>query len=234
MLAYEQQETGTGITFQDNILVLDSSGCLYWPDENLLVVSDLHLEKGSSFASRKGMFLPPYDTQTTLEMLALCITRFNPGTVISLGDSFHDAEASVRLPNSYRLHLAQLMTGRDWIWVYGNHDPFPPEELGGTYCESLQVGNLNFLHEPLANFRAGEIAGHLHPCAKIRKRGKSVRRRCFAGDADRLIMPAFGSFTGGLNIRDEAYKGLFEPASMTAWMLSKDQVFEISGKDCVA
>lgn len=234
MLADKTQVSGTEINFVGHTLVLDTSGCLFWPKEKLLVVSDLHLEKGSSFASKKGILVPPYDTQATLEALALAITRLNPKTVISLGDSFHDADASVRLPNSYRLHLSQLMSGRDWIWVYGNHDPVPPENLGGTFCETIQIGNLNFLHEPLVDYRVGEIAGHLHPSAKIRKRGKTVRRRCFAGDQGRIIMPAFGAFTGGLNILDRAYDGLFNQETLTAWMISKENIFPIKGKDCVS
>ncbi|MEM7214944.1 MAG: ligase-associated DNA damage response endonuclease PdeM [Pseudomonadota bacterium] len=221
------------IVFRDQQLCIDPRGCLYWPQERLLVVSDLHLEKGSSFAMRRNQFLPPYDTQATLELLALCIDDWRPETVLSLGDSFHDLNASLRLPQSYRLALQQLMAGREWLWVCGNHDPQPPKDLGGTFCSEIFIGALNFIHEPGVDFRHGEIAGHLHPSAKIRRRGKTVRRRCVAGDQNRLIMPAFGTFTGGLNIKDEAYKGLFDKTHLRAWMLSNSEVYEIPDKQLV-
>lgn len=222
------------INFQGNQLELFSDGALYWRKQDLLIVSDLHLEKASSFAARRGVMLPPYDTQATLEMLATRITQLQPAQVISLGDSFHDEEASIRLPNSYKLALKQLMDGREWIWICGNHDPSPPEDLGGIFCEEMHVGNLYFKHEPLPDGKMGEIAGHLHPCAKIRKKGKAVRRKCFVSDGNRLIMPAYGAFTGGLNVRDDAYEGLFETSTLVSWMLSGESIFQISGRQLVA
>ena len=221
------------IEFCGEQITLDAAGCLYWNDESLMVVSDLHLEKGSSFAMRSGMMVPPYDTQMTLEALALRITHYQPKTIISLGDSFHDADASKRLPQSYKLALKQLMTDRDWIWICGNHDPHPPEDLGGTFCTEVFIGNLNFKHEPEIEFKPGEIAGHLHPAAKIRQRGKSVRRPCFISDDHRLIMPSFGAYTGGLNVKDEAYSSLFEKKQIKAWLLSSGNIFEIAGNRLV-
>ncbi len=233
ILAKTKDTTGREIGFLDNQLVLDASGCLFWPDEELLIVSDLHLEKGSSFAAKKGLFIPPYDTQATLETLALRILHWQPKTVLSLGDSFHDDNAATRLPNSYKQNLTQLMLGREWVWVSGNHDPSPPEDLGGTFCEEIHIGNLNFCHEPKPDFKSGEIAGHLHPSAKIKQRGKTIRRRCFIGDEIRIIMPAFGAFTGGLNVLDEAYTKLYSKRDFTTWMLSGEHVFEINGKKLV-
>ncbi len=221
------------LQFMGNTFVLDPSGCLYWKEKNLLVVSDLHLEKGSSYAAKKGLFIPPYDTQATLETLALRIAYWQPQTLLSLGDSFHDDNAASRLPNSYKQHLSQLMQGREWIWISGNHDPSPPQDLGGTFCESIQIDNLNFCHEPKLDCKPGEIAGHLHPSAKIKQRGKSVRRRCFIGDEKRFVMPAFGSFTGGLNVLDEAYSGFFKGRNFKSWMLSGNHVFEIEGRKLV-
>lgn len=218
------------LELQGELLLIDPRGCLFWPERGMLVVSDLHLEKGSSFAARKGVFMPPYDTQSTLETLALCIADWNPNTIVSLGDSFHDEDASLRLPQSYRLHLTQLMQGRDWIWVCGNHDPKPPEGLGGSFCTQMQIGPLNLVHEPKPQFQPGEIAGHLHPCAKIRQRGKSIRKRCVASDGKRVIMPAFGAFTGGLNLKDTAYDGLFDTGSLNAWLLGQEAIYKIEGK----
>jgi len=230
----ESAKRGAEIEFMGNQLVLDPSGCMFWRDESLLVVSDLHLEKGSSFAAKKSVFMPPYDTQATLESLAIRIAQWDPKAIVSLGDSFHDEHAATRLPNSYKQHLTQLMGGREWFWISGNHDPVPPEDLGGTFCEELRIANLNFCHEPKPDFKKGEIAGHLHPSSKIRQRGKIVRRRCFVGNEERLIMPAFGAFTGGLNVLDEAYAGLFQTHEFTSWMLSGDSVFAFSGNQLVA
>lgn len=228
-----QSKSDVMIDFMGNQLALDAAGCLFWEEEKLLVVSDLHLEKGSSFAERKGIFVPPYDTQATLETLALRIAYWNPKAVISLGDSFHDDTAAARLPNSYKQNLTQLMQGRDWYWISGNHDPLPPKDLGGSFCEELHIGNLNFCHEPKATYKAGEIAGHLHPSSKIRQRGKVLRRRCFIGDDKRMIMPAFGAFTGGLNVLDVAYSDLFKARQFKSWMLSGDHVFEFAGSQLV-
>lgn len=222
------------VMFQTEALLIDPRGCLFWPKERVLVVSDLHLEKGSSFAARRSNFLPPYDTHATLERLALCVADWQPKSIISLGDSFHDEDASLRLPQSCRLAIRQLMEGREWVWVCGNHDPTPPENLGGTFCTEMMIGPINFLHEPKIEFRQGEIAGHLHPAAKIRQRGKAVRRRCFIGDGRRMIMPAFGAFTGGLNVRDRAFDGLFQKSDLQSWVLGKSAVYQISGNQLVA
>ncbi|MEO0329452.1 MAG: ligase-associated DNA damage response endonuclease PdeM [Pseudomonadota bacterium] len=217
--------SGLEISFQDEPLIIDPSGCVFWPDQHLLVVSDLHLEKGSSFASKRRTFLPPYDTQASLEKLAICIDRWQPQTIISLGDSFHDQEASERLPQSYRLRLRQMIEGREWLWISGNHDPQPPKEVGGTFCTEAKIGALNFIHEPKPEFITGEIAGHLHPSARIVSRGKRLRRRCVAGDQKRIILPAFGTFTGGLDLSHSAFEGLFEPVNLKAWMLGQKDVY---------
>ena len=214
-------------------LVADVDGCLFWPEESLLCVSDLHLEKGSSFAVRSGVLLPPYDTAATLARLALCIKRWNPKTVISLGDSFHDLDGPSRITNREADCLRSMMAGRNWIWVCGNHDPEPPKELGGTSCEEILIGPLLFRHEPRVDCATGEVAGHPHPCAKIRRRGKSVRRRCFAADGRRAILPAFGAYTGGLNLLDAPFRDMFEPSGLVAWMLGKDRVYRVDQRQLV-
>jgi len=207
--------------------VCDPSGALYLPADRLLVVSDLHLEKGSSYA-RRGSFLPPYDTLATLKRLAAVVARWQPSVVVSLGDSFHDAGGSGRMPEAFREHLLQLMSGRDWFWIAGNHDPVPPEDLPGDWVNELALGNLVFRHEPTRG-AAGEIAGHLHPGARIVQRGRSVRRPCFASDGLRMVMPAFGSLTGTLNVLDRAFAGLFSREALTAYMLGRDRVYPIAG-----
>ncbi len=225
-LALKQDKSGLDIDFRGNHLIIDPSGCVYWPDEDTLVVSDLHLEKGSSLATR-GILVPPYDTDATLDHLAEKLTSWQPKRVISLGDSFHDDGASTRLTGPSRARLMQMMKRRDWVWICGNHDPSPPESLGGMHASELYLGTLMFRHEPLMEFVPGEIAGHLHPCAKIRRRGKSVRRRCVAGDGNRMILPAFGAYTGGLDLKDPAYQGLFQQTSLKAWMLGLQNIYEI-------
>ena len=231
-LALKEDKSFLDIGFRETHLIIDQSGCIYWPDENTLVVSDLHLEKGSSLATR-GVLVPPYDTGATLDNLAARLAIWQPKQVICLGDSFHDDGASTRLPQSCQVQLGEMMRNRDWIWICGNHDPSPPKHLGGLHSSELHLGPLMFRHEPLVEFIPGEIAGHLHPCAKIRRRGKSVRRRCVAGDGERMILPAFGAYTGGLNLRDPAYCGLFQETALKAWMLGDRSVYPIGADQLV-
>lgn len=207
--------------------IYDPRGALFLPDLHMLVVSDLHLEKGSSFA-RRGQLIPPYDTAATLDMLAAVIARYQPRTVISLGDSFHDAKASERLPQSYAIRLKSLMERRGWFWITGNHDPDRPADLPGDCVEELAIGPLTFRHEPSRTKAEGEVAGHLHPAARIVRRGRSVRRPCFASDGERLIMPAFGAYTGALNVLDRAFRGLFVDASLRAYMLGQGKIYPIA------
>jgi hypothetical protein len=210
-------------------LVADLLGALYWDEQDLLVVSDLHLEKGSSYAMR-GVLLPPFDTAATLARLAATIMRHNPRTVIALGDSFHDREAHRRLMPSDRDALTALQTGRDWIWISGNHDPELPRDFGGVVAEEVAIGPLMFRHEPTG--ACGEIAGHLHPKARVSTRGRSVERRCFASDGERAVMPAFGAYTGGLSIRDIAFTAIFQTLAFTAHLLGDRRVHSIAAKRC--
>ena len=216
------------VSIAGEVAVADRRGALYFPAHRMLVVSDLHLEKGSAFA-RRGRLIPPYDTAATLTLLSEVIAEHRPATVVSLGDSFHDTVGADRLHPSYRARLETLMAGRDWFWVAGNHDPDLPADLPGDAVRELAVASLILRHEPQRGACAGEIAGHLHPCARIVQRGRSVRRRCFATDGERLIMPAFGAYTGSLNVLDRAYRGLFRRDDLTAYMIGADRVFAIAG-----
>ncbi len=211
-------------------LIADPAGVLYWPEHGLLAVADLHLEKGSSFAVR-GVLLPPYDTAATLARLARLITHYAPRCVVALGDSFHDGGGPARLAESDREALHIMQRGRDWIWITGNHDPEPATNIGGAFHETLRVGALTFRHLPTGV--TGEISGHLHPVARIAHRGRAVSRRCFAADATRLVMPAFGAFTGGLNIRDAAFADLFGTLKFTAHMLGEDRLYAFAAKRCL-
>ncbi len=211
-------------------LVTDPLGGLYWPEHGLLAVADLHLEKGSSFAAR-GQLLPPYDTAATLARLARLIARYAPRCVIALGDSFHDGGGQARLADKDREMLRGLQRGRDWIWITGNHDPEPAANIGGAFHGSLRVGGLSFRHLPTG--AAGEVSGHLHPVARVAHRGRAVNRRCFAADATRLVMPALGAFTGGLNVRDAAFVDLFGSLKFTAHMLGEDRLYAFAAKRCL-
>ena len=210
-------------------LALDPGGAVYWPAMKALLVADLHFEKGSSYA-RRGVFVPPYDTAATLNRLAALVARLEPELVIALGDSFHDPEGSARMPEPYRVALAALQAGREWYWIAGNHDPEPPEGVGGDALTELAIGGLTFRHEPRTGSAPGEFAGHLHPCARLRRRGRSVRRRCFATDGTRMVLPAFGALTGGLNVLDEAWAGVFEGRCFEAWMIGRERLYRIAGK----
>jgi DNA ligase-associated metallophosphoesterase len=205
-------------------LLLDSSGAAFWPAQATLIFADLHLEKGSSYA-RGGQFLPPYDTAATLLRMAAAVARFNPRRIIALGDSFHDRDAATRLPAEARAFLAALKG--EFIWIAGNHDPQPPAWLGGTITGVWSAGGLTFRHEPSAQCHPGEIAGHLHPVAKVAKWGRTVRRRCFAADGTRMILPSFGAYTGGLDVGEEPIAKLFG-TRFHAYMLGTERVYAIA------
>lgn len=215
----------TQLHLRGQLLTPLPEGALWWVAERTLIVSDLHLEKGSSFASR-GQMLPPYDTSATLAIVESLVTEYQPERVISLGDSFHDRKAETRLDVVDADRIRRLTGATDWVWVEGNHDPDPPAHLGGRAAKVLTIGDLVFRHEPTGE--SGEIAGHLHPCAKVLSRVRSLRRRCFATDGERLIMPALGAFTGGLNVLDDAYGPCFPAGGMMVFALSREAVIPIA------
>ncbi|MCH9806123.1 MAG: ligase-associated DNA damage response endonuclease PdeM [Alphaproteobacteria bacterium] len=207
--------------------VADMSGALFWPAEKALIVADLHLEKGSSFA-KGGQFLPPYDTRETLSQLAGVIDRFGAETVIALGDSFHDSAAAERMNDKDLNALRTMQEACEWIWVVGNHDPDISERLGGYVVSKISVGGITLRHEPEGAWTTHEIAGHLHPAAKISRDGFKLRRPCFIGNGLRLILPAFGSYTGGLNVLDEAFDPLFGGEGFAIWMLGQEGLYPIA------
>jgi DNA ligase-associated metallophosphoesterase len=219
------------IAVSGTLLVADPAGALYWPEHGLLAVADLHLEKGSSFAAR-GQLLPPYDTAATLARLTQLIAFYCPRVVVALGDSFHDGGGPARLSGADREAIGALQRGREWIWITGNHDPEPADGVGGRFVHELQIGPLVFRHLPTG--ARAEICGHLHPAARIAHRGRSVRRRCFAADGRRIVMPAFGAFAGGLNVREAAFCDLFGTLAFTAHMLGEDRLYAFPAKRCLA
>ena len=204
-------------------LMLDPMGGLFWPETGLLAVSDLHLEKGSSQA-RNGSLLPPWDTHATLDRLTLLLRRWKPRIVVTLGDSFHDPEAASRLPRAELARLNAMTEAHSFIWVLGNHDPHPPNGVGGAFVEEFATHPLLFRHEAVPRAAVGEIVGHHHPKASIPARGATVSRPCFVFDSRRLMMPAFGAYTGGLDVRAPAIARLF-PRGGRVFLLGKDRLF---------
>lgn len=187
---------------------LRRSGALWLESEGALICADLHLEKGSSYAAR-GQMLPPYDTRETLKRLAAEVEALSPSVVVLLGDTFHDRRSEDRMAADDAARLRDLATGRTLVWVVGNHDADGPRTLPGERADELTLCGLALRHEPRASLQPGEVAGHLHPAARVRATQGSVRRRCFVTDGERMVLPAFGAYAGGLNVRDAAFAGLF-------------------------
>ena len=205
-----------------------AAGALYWEAEDTLLVADLHLEKGAAFAAL-GVLLPPYDTRTTLQRLEKAIDAVRPGRVVALGDSFHGGASAKSLAADDLAFLLRLQKGREWYWICGNHDPHLPPSIGGTICTTLTICGVTLRHEPSETASGREIAGHLHPVARIARRGAVIRRRCFATDGNRLVMPAFGAYAGGLNLLDEAFAELFLRHRLEAWMMGRADVYPVLG-----
>ncbi len=206
-------------------VLADQSGAILLSDDSTLVVADLHFEKGSAFAARGDAWLPPYDTGETLARLERLCRHYRPRRVVCLGDSFHDLDGPGRMAPSDQARLRRLVARHAWVWITGNHDPAPPPDVGGTAAESLAVGPLTLRHEAAtAVLPSGEISGHFHPKAAVRTRGRRISGRCFVTDGRRLILPAFGAFTGGLNVLDPALASLLQPA-FRVFVIGKQRLF---------
>ena len=217
----------TEIDHGGEVMLLDPLGVVFLPARATLVVADLHLEKGSAFA-RRGTLLPPYDTARTLRRLDWAVQRYRPKVVVSLGDAFHDRAGAAGLGRDCRRELNGLARGRSWLWVRGNHDPDPPVGLAGESLDRLDLGRLRLVHLPGGTADGCVlVAGHLHPKARLADGPRKVVRPCFAADARLLLLPAFGAYTGGLNVLDPAIRGLY-PAAFAAFMLGDARVFEVA------
>lgn len=204
--AKKQTMNGCNITFAGAALTALGSGALWWPEQRLLCVSDLHLGKSDRMVRRFGVHVPPYETRDTLTRLAQDMDATGAKTVVCLGDSFDDPAAADALSDEDGLWVTRLQAGRRWIWIEGNHDP-GPVGLGGTHLNSLRIASVTFRHIATSG-ETSEISGHYHPKAQISLRGRVVSRAAFLMDADRLIMPAYGTYTGGLRSSDPVLSGL--------------------------
>ncbi|MBT8457555.1 MAG: ligase-associated DNA damage response endonuclease PdeM [Alphaproteobacteria bacterium] len=190
------------------------SGGLHWPDADLLCISDLHLGKSDRIARRRGTLLPPYETRDTLARIETDLARTRARHVLCLGDSFDDLAAAQSLDEEELLWLARLQAGRRWTWIEGNHDP-GAVDLGGTHRSEYTEGPLTFRHIARGE-AAGEISGHYHPKAELSVRGRRISRACFLYDTARLILPAYGTYTGGLRWTAPVLRDLFGDKAMAA------------------
>ncbi|MDU9002460.1 ligase-associated DNA damage response endonuclease PdeM [Sedimentitalea todarodis] len=203
---------GHSFLFSGVNLVAMASGALWWPEQRLLCVSDLHLGKSERIARRGGGPLPPYDTHDTLNRLADDLERCSAETVVCIGDSFDDLDAANALPDNERLWITRLQAGRRWVWIEGNHDP-GPVGLGGTHLAELSAMPLTFRHIANPGSQA-EVSGHYHPKVQLRLRGRTVSRPAFLVDANRVILPAYGTYTGGLRSNAPILLDLMQPKTV--------------------
>lgn len=205
----------------------DLSCAAWFPDLKTLAVADLHFEKGTSFV-RRGLHLPPYDTKATLERLASVVEKFQPERIIALGDSFHDGQGPARLDDEDVVAIRKLTACAEWIWIFGNHDPITTKgiaDLGGSALDEFRAGELLFRHEPGGT--CGEVAGHLHPGAAIRQRGRRIRRKCFVTNGVSLILPAFGAYTGSLNVCNPAFAPVFG-GGFRVHIIGREEIYPIA------
>jgi hypothetical protein len=206
--AFQVNDGGLHIRVAGAWAALLPSGAAFIAAERTLICADLHLEKGSAYA-RRGQLLPPYDTRETLRRLAGDAARTGAERIVLLGDTLHDGQAHGRMMEADAEALRAIAQGRTLVWIVGNHDPEGPGALPGHAMAELALGPLVLRHEPQAGPQAGEVAGHLHPCARVTASARSVRRRCFVTDGRRLVLPAYGAYAGGLSVRHGAFAGLF-------------------------
>lgn len=189
-------------SFAGEDFLLSVHGALYWPARRALLIADLHLEKASFFA-RFGQLLPPYDSNATLSAIEALVDETDTRELWCLGDSFHDGQGALRLSGQAAERLCVLTARLDWTWITGNHDPFPAAP-GGRVMDEACIQGICLRHETRQSDGRPEISGHWHPKLRLRVRGQQLSRRCFVHAPGRLILPAFGAFTGGMRADDPA------------------------------
>lgn len=199
--------THCDFTFAGETLSARASGALFWAEQQVLIVSDLHLGRTERIAREGGQIIPPYENTDTLRRLENDIRALQPATVVCLGDSFDDLTATASLTDIEIDWITRLQAGKQWIWVEGNHDP-APLDLGGTSRETLSIGGLTLRHIATSGAQ-GEISGHYHPKVTVPTRGRGITRPCFLFDNQRLIMPAFGTYTGGMKVTRDPLSKMF-------------------------
>jgi DNA ligase-associated metallophosphoesterase len=217
--------TGAPLHIAGERLLLDPAGAVFWPAQSVLAIADLHLEKGTA-AAQRGQLLPPWDTRATLDVLASLMRRYRPQIVVALGDSFHDKSGADRLMAADQARLAAMTRATRFVWVLGNHDPAPQAAMAGEVVAEWALGPLTYRHEATGPAKA-EISGHFHPKASVPVRGSTVTRPCFVTDGQRLMLPAVGAYTGGLDVRAPAISRLF-PRGGRVFLLGKERLFSFA------
>jgi DNA ligase-associated metallophosphoesterase len=217
--------TAIPLVFAGETFLLDPAGCVFWPRLAMLAVADLHLEKGSACA-RGGQLVPPWDTRVTLARLAALVARYRPLLLVAVGDSFQDDQAASRLEADDLATLDGIARDTRLVWVTGNHDPSPPQGVAGDSVAEFLAGPIVFRHQARPG-ATGEISGHYHPKARVATRAGEIVRPCFVADSDRLILPSFGAYTGGLDVRNPAIAALF-PNGAEAFLLGRTQLFRFA------
>jgi len=214
--------TAVPLRFAGHDLLLDPAGAVVWPAAGLLAVADLHLEKGSA-AAANGSLVPPWDTAATLNRLATLLRRWRPATIVALGDTFHDGSGFARMRPADAARLHAMGQSARFVWVLGNHDPEPAPGLAGEAADCWHFGGLAFCHQARPG-HGPELVGHHHPKASISTRAGTVTRPCFVADGNRLMLPALGAFTGGLDVASPAIAALF-PRGGRAYLLGQGRLF---------
>lgn len=213
--------------YADYLWLLDARGVAYLPSCDWLIVSDLHLEKGSYLRSYANP-LPSLDSTATLKRLAAIIDDYQPKRVISLGDSFHDKHSLSRMTEEDRQHLCALVNQVDeWMWIEGNHDPDLPDGIPGTMCFEVEVDNMVFRHEPITTEKRAQVIGHYHPKTRISITRRRYAGKCFTVNQSLFVMPAFGQFTGGLDIDEDVMCSLLPKNTRQVFMLCDGIVFKV-------
>jgi len=207
---------------------------LYWPKHRALLVADLHLEKASSYAKISGQMLPPYDSLQTLRALLDICEKYDVEQIICLGDNFHDDGGESRLGDDAANLLAEMTRRFNWHWIVGNHDPGLIARWGGEVFEEIEKDGLMLRHNIVASDQRPEISGHYHPKIRVKARGRMVSRRCFLKSENRLIMPAFGALTGGMNAQEIMRLENFQAARTLVSISSGLAEFDLHAKASTA
>ncbi|WP_419421405.1 ligase-associated DNA damage response endonuclease PdeM (plasmid) [Legionella sp. D16C41] len=224
MLINDSEKKLVQIIFADHPVIFSSLGVIYWPAQQLVIVADLHLEKGSYYAKR-GNPLPLYDTWDTLKRLEYVVDHFKPKILLSLGDNVHDSNAFLRINNSARKLLEHISTQLDkWIWLMGNHDKKVTLSFASNifFCTNWKLENITFTHDFLPD-TPYQIVGHYHPKLKIKK----ISAKCFLVNQNKIIMPSFGSYTGGLDIKNNNFKKLMQGEIFNVYLIYKEKIWHI-------
>lgn len=219
------------VSFAGEALDLHPEGVAFFPERSFMIVADLHLEKSASFAVR-GQMLPPYETLETLRRLARLVTVLRPDRLVLLGDSFHSAVETIGEGGPARAMIDRLAETAEIIWIAGNHDPLPPLRLPGRWVEETVLGGCVLRHAPVEDGR-NEIVGHLHPAARLTTRAGGQRRRCFVLSGRRLLMPAFGTLTGMVDLSEPVIRRLVPTSGTRVFLMCRQRLAEVPASACL-